>query len=240
MTKYTWSRLDYSWSADGRPMCGEEIAAVEGTREVWSITHHNGDVTEFAAVLTRHGWVGEDHLLCQKDDPTYTPPTSETSLLAIQSNLRSLCRRGSSVEGIRGPNGSEDFLAIRFSSPGRTPTVCPFVVVADEVWHKAAPHLRHRAYGQFDYNTFGAGVLRHVGNEEASEAFEDKMASAALRADLAILRYFGMHFPLSRVLWVMAAVETEFTVEVSVNHGPWRVVDGKGKLLEESVWHSDT
>ena len=136
------------------------------------------------------------------------------------------------MEAIVGPKGEPiEFVALRFSSPGREPTVSPFIVTADEVWHKAVPYMCHRAYGQFGYNTYNAGVLRHLGTMTTvgmSAEMEENTSNASLRASLALLRHFGMSFPLSRLLWTSAAAESGFTVEMSINHGPWRVVNGKG------------
>lgn len=220
------------WKVNNLPMTDVEVLGLVGTRETWSVTHHGGRVTLFTAVFTEHGWMGADDLEYQKQGTYPNPPTWETSLLAVQSNIRSMCRLGTDVEVIVDPKGEPvKFVALRFSSPGREPTVCPYVTVADEVWHKAVPYMRHRAYGQFGYSTYNAGILRHLGEKAAlwmSDEMEENTSNASLRASLALLRHFGMSFPLSRFLWVAAGAESGFTVEMSVNHGPWRVVNSKG------------
>lgn len=129
-----------------------------------------------------------------------------------------------------------DLVRVRYVT-GKVVTLVPHVYTHDELENEREEMGAKIDGGRVLSWLYGNGSLRHVENvREAAgidkywemEDSERKMGDySSLRATLAVLRFFKM-FPIRRHVWNRATEETPHIVEMQINSGPWRVIDGKG------------
>lgn len=141
------------------------------------------------------------------------------------------------------PEGnSPDIVRVRYVTGGTT-TLVPYIFLRDDIEAERDCMGAKIDGGRVLSWLYGFGSHRHIeGIREAAgidkywemEDSERKESDrVSLRATLAVLRFFKM-YPIRRHVWRLSAEETPHTVEMQINDGPWRVINGKGLPVTET------
>ncbi len=221
----------FTWKTrQGRVLTDAEIASLIGRKEQWSVRMDAGWVSHVEVEFTSCGFA------------SYANETKGTFRSAVEA---AMCRWKSTINGIpvrlTDPDGVDhDLVSIRFVGENVTHRV-PYVYSYDSVaTEKRALGSKVDGCRLFSGWVYGSGTLRHLEatrhqkglpSYAYSELERREAESASWRATLAVLRYFRM-YPIRRHVWVEAAVETPYIVEMRVNDGPWVVVGPKGIPVE--------
>ena len=237
---------EYAWfdPSVGRRLPDDEVAALVGREECWRARYSDGTERVLTATMEAHGFLSESNAKVRavnaREGTSYGIYHKSTSLRAIRYDVGSKRR----LVSLRGPSGeAPDVVRVRFASDAVVTEPNHFWLRDDliddhESLGAKAPHSR--GVGGW---TFSFGGIRHAENVRKAagdEAYYDlpreeytRAGHVSARANVAIfraLRALGPGLPIWRLEWTMAAVETGVCVELQLNDGPWRVVDGKGRL----------